>query len=473
MRLHNRMNVTELEQLVQQLQLRLTNQYLQNIYHFEDKWLLKWSGNQQIVYDRNCLWVGGFPNRETKIHSICTKLRKELQNAKCLDVFMPKQDKTIYFVFHTYYLVFEFFARGNMLLVSRETNKIVLLTRIHEDVRHHATIQIASRQEAPSSILPCKIENQELLVGDGGPYPTIWEGLEAFWLEKTNIVAPKKEKRKKATPQEQLAKQTNRMSSQMEQLSHRIESEEALHTDFQTMEKLCQERKALREKLKRAENRQLESSRNVPKSTPKLPIVWGRWYHDYHWWFTKHGFLVVGGRNAEQNEKLVKTYLRNHDNYFHIDDAVGGGSFILFQETDANVPDVDYDETAEGVFALSHFWNQSRSGKVYHVKGVQVSKSPESGEFVTKGSFIVRGKRTYIHVQNTILGYCLTEDRQLMLAPFRIIQRHSPECHIKISPGCKKWKGKAFIEKAQALFRMEWKPEYPQFQKSCLLSYRG
>ena len=95
----------------------------------------------------------------------------------------------------------------------------------------------------------------------------------------------------------------------------------------------------------------------------KIQINQGKWYHQYYWWYTKNGFLVVGGKNANDNETLVKNYLREKDYYFHSDEP-GSGSFILFVEE--KLPEViDLHETSEGVFSLSKYWNIANSGKIF------------------------------------------------------------------------------------------------------------
>ena len=133
------------------------------------------------------------------------------------------------------------------------------------------------------------------------------------------------------------------------------------------------------------------------------------------------------------------------DYYFHTEES-GSGSFILITDTEnakKSTPDeIDFDETAEGVLALSKQWNSSyTSGEVYYVKGDQVSKTPNSGEYITKGSFIIRGKRNFVKVTGCTLGYGLYKQNQLMLAPYRIINRLNSG-KVKIIPSSKKTKGK-------------------------------
>ena len=96
--------------------------------------------------------------------------------------------------------------------------------------------------------------------------------------------------------------------------------------------------------------------------------------------------------------------MNDNDLYFHTDDP-GSGSFIMFtsniKDFDSNKNNymIDIDETAEGVLAFSSQWNTScPTGEVFYVKGNQVSKTPPSGEYIGKGSFMIYGKKEFIKV---------------------------------------------------------------------------
>ena len=480
MRINNRISTQELQQLVLQLQKNVPQQYLQNIYHYHDKWLLKWSGGIHLVYDKNCLWNGSFSERETEIHSVCIKLRKELHNAKCLAVFMPPEDRTLLFEFHNYFLIMEFFAKGNILLVEKESLKIVVLTRIYANIRHHYQMDMAifnskkeqKGNETHNNTLSCSIRGDEIFFVENGEYENFFEALGKLWEIKNQKEKkpPKIQKSKK----DQLEKQKDKIEEKLLSLDCQIEEHTELCTNFEKLGQLCQERKKHRQKLEKVNKHILEKNATVEKQEQKSNqntiLNFGKWYHEYYWWYTKNGFLVVGGKNATQNEKLVKTYLKEDDLYFHIQDNIGSGSFIMFHDKQKKPNDIDCDETAEGVLALSNYWNHSKTGNVYYVKGHQVSKTPESGEYVTKGSFIVRGSRNMIRVQNTTLGYCVVGDFELMLAPYRIIYRVAPHCHIKISTGQKKWKLKDFTKTVHDIFGIVWNDqEWTRFQKPCLI----
>ena len=213
------------------------------------------------------------------------------------------------------------------------------------------------------------------------------------------------------------------------------------------MNSIHQSRKKIQKKKESAiSNKEIlqQQQKKIPQKIEKKVfdgIKTSQWYYKYHWWITKNNFLVVGGKSADDNERLVKNYLTDNDYFFHSDDF-GSGSFILFCKDKSQPDAIDLDETAEGVLALSKNWGLS--GNIYYVKGNQVSKTPPSGETLSKGSFMIYGKRNYIKIHSTTLGYVLVNENALMLAPYRICQRINKNC-IKIVHSSSKTKTKITV----------------------------
>jgi predicted ribosome quality control (RQC) complex YloA/Tae2 family protein len=125
------------------------------------------------------------------------------------------------------------------------------------------------------------------------------------------------------------------------------------------------------------------------------------WYERFRWFETSDGFLVVGGRNADQNEDLVKKYLSKHDRFFHAQ-AHGGPVTVLKASRPSepsnpvDFPESTLKEAAQFAVAYSSVWKDGRhAGDAYMVTPDQVSKTPESGEYLEKGGFVIRGDRTY------------------------------------------------------------------------------
>ena len=126
-----------------------------------------------------------------------------------------------------------------------------------------------------------------------------------------------------------------------------------------------------------------------------------QWYERFRWFRTSEGFLVLGGRDAGQNEELVKKYMDRYDRFFH-SQAHGGPITVLKTSepsepsNDIEVPERDKRQAATFAVACSSVWKDGRgAGDAYMVSPDQVSKTPESGEYLEKGGFAVRGDRTY------------------------------------------------------------------------------
>jgi hypothetical protein len=105
--------------------------------------------------------------------------------------------------------------------------------------------------------------------------------------------------------------------------------------------------------------------------------------------------LAIGGRDAKQNESIVKKYLTPKRIFMH---AEIHGAPVVIMFTEGKEPDEkDLTDAALLSAAYSKAWKLGiGTTNVYWVWGNQVSKSPPPGEYLTKGSFMVYGKRNYI-----------------------------------------------------------------------------
>ncbi|PSQ56911.1 hypothetical protein BRD18_08170 [Halobacteriales archaeon SW_7_71_33] len=126
-----------------------------------------------------------------------------------------------------------------------------------------------------------------------------------------------------------------------------------------------------------------------------------QWYERFRWFRTSEDFLVLGGRNAKQNEELVEKYLESGDLFLHAQ-SHGGPATVLKaagpseSARDVTVPERSRAEAARFAVSYSSVWKAGQySDDVYLVDHDQVTKTPESGEYLATGGFAVRGDRTY------------------------------------------------------------------------------
>ncbi|NLX49684.1 MAG: fibronectin-binding domain-containing protein [Methanospirillum sp.] len=129
--------------------------------------------------------------------------------------------------------------------------------------------------------------------------------------------------------------------------------------------------------------------KEAPKTAAGTKRVKPRWYHRFRWFETSDRTLVLGGRDAGQNEELVKRYMEGNDTFVHAD--VHGASVVIVKGSTER-----WDEVAQFAASFSGAWRAGHlEADVYAARPDQVSKTPAAGEYVGRGSFIVRGERTW------------------------------------------------------------------------------
>lgn len=135
------------------------------------------------------------------------------------------------------------------------------------------------------------------------------------------------------------------------------------------------------------------------------------WFEKFRWFYTSQGNLCVGGRDSSTNEMIIKKYTDDADYVFHTDMA-GSPFFIL--KTDAP-SDEELEEVATVTACYSKAWKKGlTSTDVFYVKGDQVTKEANTGEYLSKGSFMIRGKTTYVANE---MKLCISYDEKERIFP--------------------------------------------------------
>ena len=155
---------------------------------------------------------------------------------------------------------------------------------------------------------------------------------------------------------------------------------------------------------------------------------------------SSEGFLVISGRDAKSNERIVKKHLKEKDLYVHAD-VYGAPSTIIKIEGNQEPTEQTIREACAFAISFSRAWPAGmNSGAAYWVYPSQVSKTPESGEYVSTGSWIVRGKRNYLFDLPMKLSILMKEykgEQKAMAYPV-LDESKLPENPIIITPGDEK-----------------------------------
>ena len=160
-----------------------------------------------------------------------------------------------------------------------------------------------------------------------------------------------------------------------------------------------------------------------------------KWFEKLRWFLSSDGFLVIGGRDANTNEIVVKKYMEDNDIYFHSD--IHGAPSVVVKSEGKEIPETTIEEAASFAASYSSAWSKGfGSQDVYWVHPDQVSKTPQSGEFVPKGAFIIRGSRNYIRAATLLItvGVVDYEGERIMAGPLDAVKKYTDK-YVIIKPG--------------------------------------
>jgi predicted ribosome quality control (RQC) complex YloA/Tae2 family protein len=198
-------------------------------------------------------------------------------------------------------------------------------------------------------------------------------------------------------------------------------------------EKTLQETRAKIEKAKKQVKRQKETQKPFVKRRKK------QWFEKFRWFHSSNGFLVIGGRDATTNEILIKRHMEPQDLVFHAE--ILGAPFVLIKTEEKPLPEQTIKEAAQLAASYSRAWREMLSAvNVYWVNPDQVTKTPPSGQFLTKGSFVIRGSKNFVRgvpLRVAIGAKIENEEMMLVGGPVDAIANQT-EIYVEIVPGDKK-----------------------------------
>ena len=209
---------------------------------------------------------------------------------------------------------------------------------------------------------------------------------------------------------------------------------------YEESKKLQEKARGAQEAIEKAKQ-QLETLKETDIVEKKKEVrkekTW--WFEKYRWFISTEGNLVIAGRDAPSNELVVKKHLGRGDRYVHAD--IHGAPSCVIKSSGANdeplpISEKTLVEACHFAASYSRAWNQFGEAQAYWVLPEQVSKTAESGEFVPKGAFIIRGKRNYVRCTLEVaVGLIqLGEQMRLMGGPPEAVEARAKQ-YMVLRPG--------------------------------------
>jgi len=160
---------------------------------------------------------------------------------------------------------------------------------------------------------------------------------------------------------------------------------------LQGAEKAVKETQARTQELDRQWMLKIEE---VQQEAPS-PLPEKTWYEKFRWLRSSEGFLIVAGKDATTNEILIKKHLEPRDIVFHAD--IVGAPFVVVKTEGRPATEQVIREAAQFAASYSRAWREMFGAlDVYWVFPNQVSKTPPSGQYLEKGSFVISGTKNYV-----------------------------------------------------------------------------
>ncbi|XP_043672655.1 nuclear export mediator factor NEMF homolog [Vespula pensylvanica] len=150
------------------------------------------------------------------------------------------------------------------------------------------------------------------------------------------------------------------------------------------------------------------------------------WFEKFYWFISSENYLVIGGRDQQQNELIVKKYLKTGDIYVHAD-LTGASSIVVKNPGGGPIPPKTLAEAGTMAVAYSIAWEAKVVAGAWWVNNDQVSKTAPTGEYLTTGSFMIRGKKNYLPPCQLIMGLGF-----LFRLEDSSIERHKDERKVRV-----------------------------------------
>jgi len=160
------------------------------------------------------------------------------------------------------------------------------------------------------------------------------------------------------------------------------------------------------------------------KPKPQQPVLEKKsqrkreWYEKFHWSFTQNGLLVIAGRDIKTNQQIVKKHMNENDLYLHAD-IQGAPSTVLVSNTKTPTPEDKNDAAVIAAVFSKAFALGLGAINVYCVKPDQVKLAAGHGEYLAKGSFVIKGKRDWLNNIPLSIFVSVKDDR-VFVSSFKV-----------------------------------------------------
>ncbi|KAM5474272.1 hypothetical protein MauCBS54593_001846 [Microsporum audouinii] len=173
------------------------------------------------------------------------------------------------------------------------------------------------------------------------------------------------------------------------------------------------------EKTLKASTKAIKSTEKKVKADLKLALKQEKpvlrrarnpaWFEKFFFFISSDGYLVIGGRDQQQDEILFQRYLKKGDIYVHTD-LEGGVPLIVKnkpESPDDPIPPNTISQASAYSVASSKAWDTKAAMGGWWVHASQVSKVTSTGDILKAGHFMIKGEKNHLPPGQIVLGFAV------------------------------------------------------------------
>ncbi|KAF2753774.1 hypothetical protein EJ05DRAFT_457690 [Pseudovirgaria hyperparasitica] len=157
------------------------------------------------------------------------------------------------------------------------------------------------------------------------------------------------------------------------------------------------------------------------------PVRGKFWFEKFTYFISSDGYLVVGGKDVQQNELIYQRHLKKGDVYVYAD-LHGASPFViknLASTPDAPIPPSTLSQAGHLCVCTSAAWDSKAVMSAWWVNFDQVTKLGRTGEYLPVGAFNITGKKNFLPPTQLLLGFGvmfqITEESKINHIKHRVI----------------------------------------------------
>nr|POE93625.1 ribosome quality control complex subunit 2 [Quercus suber] len=139
------------------------------------------------------------------------------------------------------------------------------------------------------------------------------------------------------------------------------------------------------------------------------PVRRQHWFEKFIYFVSSDRYLVLAGKDVQQNEILYRKHLKKGDVYVNAD--LNGAASVVIKNNpatpDAPIPPSTLSQAGNLSVCTSEAWDNKAVMSAWWVNADQVSKTAPNGEYLTTGGFVIKGKKNFLPPAQLLLGFAV------------------------------------------------------------------